>query len=165
VIFGYWWVYYDQVLSTSFRETGRSRIIWTTFNFVFALATVLLSANFEFVTEGLMLDFDIQQWLIIGLLLFFVTITVLHYTLDHEHFYAQLAHTDNPRKTQKVHSTMQRIVIVRIGSIVFLAMLLFIPITSAIAMLSLLAVVMGINTFAGLTLWLQASQHLSQTED
>lgn len=165
VIFGYWWVYYDQVLSTAFRETGRARIIWTTFHFIFALTTVMISANFEFVTEGLGLEFVTQQWLVIGLLLFFITITVLHYTLDHEHFYAQLAQTHNQEKFQSVHRYMNFILVVRLLSIIFLSILLFIPIPSSLIMLTLLALVMGANAFAGLTVWLQATHHLSEAEE
>ncbi|MGL6057952.1 MAG: low temperature requirement protein A [Culicoidibacterales bacterium] len=165
VIFGYWWVYYDQVLSTAFRETGRSRIIWTTFHFVFALTTVMISANFEFITEDLGLAFVTQQWLVIGLLIFFITITVLHYTLDHEHFYAQLSQTNNQEKLANIHHYLNLIVIVRVISIGFLVSLLFIPIRSSLLMLSLLALMLGMNAFAGLTVWLQATKHLSEPEE
>ncbi|MGL5549704.1 MAG: hypothetical protein ACRDD4_08415, partial [Culicoidibacterales bacterium] len=120
---------------------------------------------FEFITEDLGLAFVTQQWLVIGLLIFFITITVLHYTLDHEHFYAQLSQTNNQEKLANIHHYLNLIVIVRIISIGFLVSLLFIPIQSSLLMLSLLALMLGMNAFAGLTVWLQATKHLSETEE
>lgn len=160
IIFGFWWVYYDQVLATAFRETGKARVIWTTVHFVFALATVMMSANFYFVTETLSVDVVSKQWLIGGVMLFFITISMLHYTLDYDQFFARIKKKSHPAP-EALKRYVELVLWVRYTSIAILFCLLWVRIDSALMLLSIIATIFALNAFAGLSVWLKSKHHLS----
>lgn len=164
IIFSYWWVYYDQVLSTSFRETGRSRVIWTTFHFVFAVTTALLAVNFQFLMEQLTFIIQTKNWLIGCFLVFFVSITVLHYTLDHKHLYVSQVFDVQLDTMQQIHKYMKKVIFTRIVSIICLCALLIAPISTTIELLIYLSSIFIVNIIVGITVWLQATHHIAQVE-
>ncbi|MGB5823684.1 MAG: low temperature requirement protein A [Proteocatella sp.] len=82
LIFMYWSIYYDQVMVGAYQEDSRSRIIWTSFQFMFALTTMIFSAYIGQLASGAELEPVAKNTIIMALIIYFVTILILSITID-----------------------------------------------------------------------------------
>ena len=97
-------------------------------------------------------------------MVFFVSITVLHYTLDHKHLYVGQVFDVQLDTMQQIHKYMKKVIFTRIVSIICLCALLIAPISTTIELLIYLSSIFIVNIIVGVTVWLQATHHIAQVE-
>lgn len=81
-IFMFWWIYYDQVMIGAYQEDSRSRMIWTVFQFMFALTTLFLSTETRSLTSSLSLSSAAKDLTILTFIMFFITLLALSISID-----------------------------------------------------------------------------------
>ncbi|MGL5977505.1 MAG: low temperature requirement protein A [Erysipelotrichaceae bacterium] len=159
-IFLFWWIYYDQIMTFPFRERGKSRMIWTSFHFFFALLCLLLSVSIPHLSSNLQLDFFLYHSFISILVIFFFAITLLHLSLDFD--------TEETTAVQfKLYKGFHffNLVWIRLASIAILIVLYFFPINNTLLLFALVCTIFLGNVIAGVIIWLAQRACLASPQD
>ncbi|MGL5540395.1 MAG: low temperature requirement protein A [Erysipelotrichaceae bacterium] len=159
-IFLFWWVYYDQVMTFPFRETGRSRIVWTASHFFFALINLLLASVMYVIASQHQLNHAIFYALIGLLIAFFAVLTLMHLSLDMDAIEQPMQSESKIIRSLKFYN----LVYVRLFSIVLLLGLAFVPSISTLWLLVLLCLILALNVACGLLIWIAQRHCLSFNE-
>lgn len=145
-IFMYWSIYYDQVMVGAYQEDSRSRIIWTSFQFIFALTTMILSACIGQLTSNIRLEPVAKNMIIMALIMYFVTIVILSVSID----VSDRLESEELGAGEFIIPVEYKILgAFRLATIVTLSILYFIDIENTMSMILIFIAILGMNIILG----------------